>query len=94
MNKISLNFRPKPWLLWLLLAAIAATGGVLYIGLSHSWLAVRETQTEATPTELPGVSALGRLEPAGEIVQVAAPTGPRWRSRFRSCWWRWVTPLM
>ena len=73
MNKISLNFRPKPWLLWLLLAAIAATGGVLYIGLSHSWLAVREAQTEATPTELPGVSALWRLEPAGEIVQVAAP---------------------
>lgn len=75
MNRISLNFKPKPWLLWLLLAATAATGVTLYVGLSQGGglIANDPEPAPSLPMEFPGVAALGRLEPTGEIVQVAAP---------------------
>jgi len=61
--------------MWLLLTAIAATGGVLYIGLSQGSGFIDDTSQNTSPStvELPGVSAIGRLEPTGEIIQVAAP---------------------
>ena len=72
MNRISLNFKPKIWLLRLLLAATVATGGTLYIGLTQGSGSTAGSPETTAPVELPGVSALGRLEPTGEIIQVAA----------------------
>ena len=72
MNRIALNV--KPTMLWLALAALAATGGIFYSGLSrYGQLSADNADMAAMPTELPGVAALGRLEPTGEIIQVAAP---------------------
>ena len=72
MNKTVLSLNSR--LFWLILSALAASSGILYLGFSpFSRPAVTESKMAATPTELPGVSALGRLEPTGEIVQVAAP---------------------
>ena len=72
MNKTVLSLNSR--LLWLILSALAASGGILYLGFSpYSQPVVTESEMTAMPTELPGVSALGRLEPTGEIVQVAAP---------------------
>ncbi|MBE7383388.1 MAG: HlyD family efflux transporter periplasmic adaptor subunit [Leptolyngbya sp. SIO1E4] len=75
MNRLSLKFKPKPWLLWLLLSATAATGGIIYVGLSQGggFMANAPEPTPSVPIELPRVAALGRLEPTGEIVQIAAP---------------------
>ena len=72
MNKTILSLNSR--LLWLILSALAASGGILYLGFSpFSQPVATESEIAAMPTELPGVSALGRLEPTGEIVQVAAP---------------------
>ncbi|MFG6094587.1 efflux RND transporter periplasmic adaptor subunit [Leptothoe sp. ISB3NOV94-8A] len=72
MNKTVLSLNSR--LLWLILSALAASGGILYLGFSlYSQPVVTESEMAAMPTELPGVAALGRLEPTGEIVQVAAP---------------------
>ncbi|MFG6101697.1 efflux RND transporter periplasmic adaptor subunit [Leptothoe sp. EHU-05/26/07-4] len=72
MNKTVLSLNSR--LLWLILSALAASGGILYLGFSpYSQPVVTESEMTAIPTELPGVAALGRLEPTGEIVQVAAP---------------------
>ncbi|MGF1521455.1 MAG: HlyD family efflux transporter periplasmic adaptor subunit [Leptolyngbyaceae cyanobacterium] len=75
MNRISLPFKPKPWLLWLVLAALTATGGIVYMGLLQGSHFVADTAEPSAPVsrQLPRVAALGRLEPTGEIVQVAAP---------------------
>ncbi|NER80911.1 MAG: HlyD family efflux transporter periplasmic adaptor subunit [Leptolyngbya sp. SIO1D8] len=75
MNRISLLFKPKSWFLWVLFAATIMTGGVIYIGLSQSnkFMADAPETLPSEPIELPSVAALGRLEPMGEIVEVAAP---------------------
>ncbi|MCG8367144.1 MAG: HlyD family efflux transporter periplasmic adaptor subunit [Pseudanabaenales cyanobacterium] len=73
MNRTSLNFKPKSWLLRLLVAATIATGGTLYVGLSQGSGSTAKAPETTAPMELPGVSALGRLEPTGEIILVAAP---------------------
>ena len=78
MNRISLPFKPKPWLLWLALAALTATGGIVYVGLLQRRTFIADTSNPPTSAsvelvELPSVAALGRLEPMGEIIQVAAP---------------------
>ncbi len=73
MNRISLNLKPKSWLLRLLLAATIASGGTLYLGLSQGSKSTAKTPETTAPVLLPGVSALGRLEPTGEIIQVGAP---------------------
>ncbi|ESA36377.1 abc exporter membrane fusion family [Leptolyngbya sp. Heron Island J] len=72
MNKTVLSLNSR--LLWLILSALAASGSILYLGFSpYSPPVATESEMAAMPTELPGVAALGRLEPTGEIVQVAAP---------------------
>lgn len=58
----------------LLAVAVAVTGSSLYIGLSQGGFLPGEPDAAPTaPAVLPAVSALGRLEPVGEIIQVAAP---------------------
>ncbi|MEM1256664.1 MAG: HlyD family efflux transporter periplasmic adaptor subunit [Cyanobacteria bacterium P01_H01_bin.21] len=62
----------KPNLLWLILSALAMSSGIAYLGLAP-YSRLNEPEIATIPTELPSVAALGRLEPTGEIVQVAAP---------------------
>ncbi|MEM7064645.1 MAG: HlyD family efflux transporter periplasmic adaptor subunit [Cyanobacteria bacterium P01_B01_bin.77] len=59
-------------LLWLILLALAMSSGIAYFGFA-SYSRLNEPEIATIPMELPGVAALGRLEPTGEIVQVAAP---------------------
>lgn len=75
MNSFLVNHKSKPWLLGTLLTVTAVSGGIVFISLSQSgWrLADAPEEVTAQPVELPRVSALGRLEPTGEIVQIAAP---------------------
>lgn len=73
MNSIPLNLKSKPWLMALLAAAIALSGGLAYVGLSGGLAPDEPEPVSQAAVSLPGVSALGRLEPAGEIVDVAAP---------------------
>jgi HlyD family secretion protein len=61
---------------WLFVSGLVAmtvvVGSVLTI--RHFWVSEVPNEVE-TPTPLLTVNALGRLEPSGEIVQVAAPAG-------------------
>lgn len=74
MNSIPLRNKYKPWLLATVFAVTAIGGAITYICFlgSDSSPAERES-AEPVPTALPGVSALGRLEPMGEIINIAAP---------------------
>ena len=70
MIKSSPTLNPK--LLWLILSALAMSSGIAYLGFAP-YNRTNEPEIATIPTELPSVAALGRLEPTGEIVQVAAP---------------------
>ncbi|MEM9137132.1 MAG: HlyD family efflux transporter periplasmic adaptor subunit [Cyanobacteria bacterium P01_F01_bin.42] len=75
MNSLPLKLKPSPLLLGTVLVATAIAGGVVFVGLSESgWTGVGPVQeAPSEPQVIPRVSALGRLEPSGEIIQVAAP---------------------
>lgn len=75
MNSCPLKVKPKPWLIGTLIAAIAASGGIVLVGLAQSgWQTPHSAESsDVQPTTLPNIAALGRLEPTGEIVKVAAP---------------------
>lgn len=75
MNSCPLKLKPKPWLIGTLIAAIAASGGIVFVGLAQSdWQGTNPVDSSSLqPSILPNVAALGRLEPTGEIVKVAAP---------------------
>lgn len=75
MNSCPLKLKPKPWLIGKLIAAIAASGGIVFVGLAQSdWQGTNPVDSSSLqPSILPNVAALGRLEPTGEIVKVAAP---------------------
>ncbi|UJB69973.1 biotin/lipoyl-binding protein [Acaryochloris sp. 'Moss Beach'] len=75
MNSCPLKLKPKPWLIGTLIAAIAASGGIVFVGLAQSdWQGTSPSDSSSLqPSILPNVAALGRLEPTGEIVKVAAP---------------------
>ncbi|MEO0948745.1 MAG: HlyD family efflux transporter periplasmic adaptor subunit [Cyanobacteria bacterium J06641_5] len=75
MNGFPIPLKSKPQLLGTLLAAAAVSGGIAIFGLSQSgWQIATSANSEIDrPRELPSVAALGRLEPQGEIVQIAAP---------------------
>lgn len=75
MNSLPLKLKPKPWLVGTVFAGVAVTGGLVFVGLSQSgWLSTEQSEPITAQTaQLPRVAALGRLEPTGEIVQIAAP---------------------
>lgn len=75
MNSCPLKLKPKPWLIGTLIAAIAASGGIVFVGLAQSdWQGTSPSDSSSLqPSILPNVAALGRLEPTGEIVKIAAP---------------------
>lgn len=74
MNSCPLKVKPKPWLVGTIIAALAASGGIVVIGLAQSgWHTTHPSSSALKSSPLPNVAALGRLEPAGEIVKIAAP---------------------
>jgi HlyD family secretion protein len=75
MNNLPSIVKNNQKLLGQLALVVVISGGIVGVGLfqGNRWMA-QPTDPEATQPETPpGVAALGRLEPAGEIIQVAAP---------------------
>lgn len=64
------------WLVALIVAAVAATGGIIFWALRPASQNEPTAVSTTSPDEAgPGeVTALGRLEPEGEVVKVAAPS--------------------
>ena len=58
----------------LLTIAILAVGGITIYTLRHFSQSVVETKPETSVLEIKTVTALGRLEPSGEVIQVSAPS--------------------
>lgn len=75
MNCLSLDLKSKHWLIGTVLVGMAATSGIVSIGLSQGgWITAEQSElTLAQTSAFPSVAALGRLEPTGEIVKIAAP---------------------
>ncbi len=75
MNSFPLKLKPKPWLMGSVIVATVVSGGIVFVGLSQSgWQVANPSDSSPRPTTaLPSVAALGRLEPTGEIVKIAAP---------------------
>ena len=75
MRNLPLPLPHKFGRLILLPSVIAVSGGIVWIGLSQAGWQQRPTveAVNSQPQTLPSISALGRLEPTGEIIQVAAP---------------------
>ncbi|PAX51204.1 biotin/lipoyl-binding protein, partial [Brunnivagina elsteri] len=72
--KISLKPPSNGWIIGLIIAATAVTGGVLYYGASQFGL-LSKPQKEVLETlpEVQKVTALGRLEPEAEIIKLSPP---------------------
>jgi HlyD family secretion protein len=61
------------WTIGLILAAIGITGGTVFYGVSQSLQTSKQSETTEIPT-IQQVTALGRLEPEGEVLRVSTPT--------------------
>lgn len=59
----------------LIIAAILAAGGIAIYGLRQFSSSPPQETVETTIPQVKTVTALGRLEPSGELVQVSAPSG-------------------
>ncbi|HEY9301733.1 MAG TPA: biotin/lipoyl-binding protein, partial [Phormidium sp.] len=75
---MNLNLQSKhtnQWLIGLIAAATAATGGVIYYAVSQSGFMSQTTPSPSVVTTpvIKKVTALGRLEPVAEIIKLSAP---------------------
>ncbi|MFB2834600.1 ABC exporter membrane fusion protein [Floridanema evergladense] len=75
---MNINLPSKPtnqWLIGLIVAATATTGGVIYYALSQSGFISQKAPvpTVVTAPVVKKVTALGRLEPEAEIIKLSAP---------------------
>lgn len=74
MNVLQVAKWPKPWWIAIVVGAIAISGATIYVGLDKSGLLAQKQTTEETlPSPLQQVAALGRLEPEGQVLKIAAP---------------------
>jgi HlyD family secretion protein len=74
MNVLQVAKWPKPWWIAIVAGAIAISGATIYVGLDKSGMLAQKPTTEETmPTPLQQVAALGRLEPEGQVLKIAAP---------------------
>lgn len=66
---------PKPWLIGAIALATLLSGGILYYGLSQAGVITTAQQAPpaAAPPQPRQIASLGRLEPSGEILKIAAP---------------------
>jgi HlyD family secretion protein len=73
MNAIE-QLKSKPILVWGIVAATLASGGILAWGISQSMpVKSQPTTTQIAPQPAKQIVALGRLEPVGGIVKLSAP---------------------
>jgi HlyD family secretion protein len=76
MMKDSKKFSsPNKWLFWLLGILVIASLGILGQNILHFAKTKKTSEVTTSPTPIPRkfVSALGRLEPASELIAVSAP---------------------
>ncbi len=75
MNVLDVSKWPKPWWVGLVLGAVCLSGATIYVGLDKSGMLAQKTATEDAMTVSPlrQVAALGRLEPEGQVLKIAAP---------------------
>lgn len=74
-NSVSPQSRFKwPRVTWVAIAAALALGGVSIWTLRQYATTHRQSDAPPAPLEIKTVSALGRLEPQGELVQLSAPS--------------------
>jgi HlyD family secretion protein len=74
MNVLQVAKWPKSWWIAIVVGAIAISGATIYVGLDKSGLlAQKPTAEETLPSPLQQVAALGRLEPEGQVLKIAAP---------------------
>jgi HlyD family secretion protein len=74
MNVLQVAKWPKPWWMVIVVGAIAISGATIYVGLDKSGMLAQKPTTEETlPAPLQQVAALGRLEPEGQVLKIAAP---------------------
>jgi HlyD family secretion protein len=74
MNVIQVAKWPKTWWVAIMAGAIAISGATIYVGLDRSGMLAQKPTTEDTqPSPLQQVAALGRLEPEGQVLKIAAP---------------------
>lgn len=64
--------RPRP--IWVAIAAALALGGASVWALRQYTHSSRQSQAPPAPVVIKTVTALGRLEPQGELVQLSAPS--------------------
>lgn len=70
MTSEVLSKSKNPWLVGLVVAATAVTGGIAIY--SSQFESVKQSPTQPTPT-MPKITALGRLEPEKEVLHLSAP---------------------
>ncbi|NJO39439.1 MAG: ABC exporter membrane fusion protein [Cyanobacteria bacterium CRU_2_1] len=72
---MSLHFFPKPsrWTIGLIILATAITGTTVVYGISQFGLADQPENPASTVPIVRQIAALGRIEPATEVIQVSAP---------------------
>lgn len=63
----------KLWLVGLVVAATAITGGIAIHGISNFGLVSQQSSPQPTIPTLKKVTALGRLEPEAEVIHLSAP---------------------
>lgn len=74
-NSVSPQSRFKwPRVTWVAIAAALALGGVSVWTLGQHSKTQNHSATQPAPLEIKTVSALGRLEPQGELIQLSAPS--------------------
>jgi HlyD family secretion protein len=74
MNVLQVAKWPKIWWVAIMAGAIAVSGATIYVGLDkNGMLAQKPTTEETMPPPLQQVAALGRLEPEGQVLKIAAP---------------------
>src|SRR4028118_1667923 len=67
-------FKPNRWtIIALMVAATALTGATVYYGISQIGQTTQPSEPAQTVPTIKQITALGRLEPASEIVRVSAP---------------------
>lgn len=72
-GKSSLSKLPRHWMTWIGFALLILAGGTVYIT-RQAQQAQQMRQAASTPLEVKTVTALGRLEPQGEIIKLGAAT--------------------
>jgi HlyD family secretion protein len=73
MTVLDVSKWPKPWWAGLVLGAVCLSGATIYVGLDKSGMLAQKPTAEDAVPPIRQVAALGRLEPEGQVLKIAAP---------------------